>query len=110
MKEICASSLSEKRWVLRPCDDALILTFMQKLGFSETLARLLVMRHQTLESSSLFLEPSLRRHLPDPLILKDMNKAIQRLYQAIKEGEKILVWGDYDVDGATSSALLHRFF
>jgi len=68
------------------------------------------MRHQTLESSSLFLEPSLRRHLPDPLILKDMDKAIQRLYQAIEAGEKILVWGDYDVDGATSSALLHRFF
>jgi len=110
MKEICASSLSEKRWVLRPCDEALILSFMQKLGFSETLARLLVMRHQTLESSSLFLEPSLRRHLPDPLILKDMDKAIQRLYQAIEAGEKILVWGDYDVDGATSSALLHRFF
>lgn len=110
MKEVCASSLSEKRWVLRPYDDALILTFMQKLGLSETLSRLLVMRHQTLESSSLFLKPSLRRHLPDPLILKDMNKAIQRLHQAIKAGEKILVWGDYDVDGATSSALLHRFF
>jgi single-stranded-DNA-specific exonuclease len=110
MEEICASSLSEKRWVLRPCDEALILSFMQRLGFSETLARLLVMRHQTLESSSLFLEPSLRRHLPDPLILKDMDKAIQRLYQAIEAGEKILVWGDYDVDGATSSALLHRFF
>lgn len=110
MKEICASSLSEKRWVLRPCDEALILSFMQKRGFSETLARLLVMRHQTLDSSSLFLKPSLRRHLPDPLILKDMDKAIQRLHQAIEAGEKILVWGDYDVDGATSSALLHRFF
>ncbi|MBL8676413.1 MAG: single-stranded-DNA-specific exonuclease RecJ [Alphaproteobacteria bacterium] len=110
MKEVCGSSFSEKRWVLRPCDDALILSFIQKLEISETLARLLVMRHQTLESSSLFLEPSLRRHLPDPLILKDMKKAIQRLHQAIKAGEKILVWGDYDVDGATSSALLYRFF
>lgn len=110
MKEVCASSFSEKRWVLRPWDDALILSFIQKLGISETLARLLVMRHQTLESSSLFLEPSIRRHLPDPLILKDMNKAVQRLHQAIKAGEKILIWGDYDVDGATSSALLHRFF
>lgn len=110
MKEVCVSSFSEKRWVLRPCDDALIFSFIQKLGISEILARLLVVRHQTLESSSLFLEPSLRRHLPDPLILKDMSKAVQRLHQAIKAGEKILVWGDYDVDGATSSALLHRFF
>ncbi|EKE09611.1 MAG: hypothetical protein ACD_16C00130G0016 [uncultured bacterium] len=110
MKDVCTCSLSEKRWALRPCEDAQVLTFMQKLGISEILARLLIMRHQTLESSSLFLEPSLRHHLPDPLCLKDMGKAVERLQRAIERNEKILVWGDYDVDGATSSALLHRFF
>ena len=110
MKEICSHSISEKRWVLRPCEETQVLTLMQKFNISPTLARLLVMRGHSLESVPLFLEPSLRSHLPDPLLLKDMNKAIARLIQAIAAHEKILIWGDYDVDGATSSALLCRFF
>lgn len=110
MKEICSRSLLEKRWVLRPCKESQVLTFTQKLGLSPTLARLLAMRGHDLESIPLFLDPSLRQHLPDPFILKDMEKAINRLVQAIQSEEKIVIWGDYDVDGATSSALLSRFF
>ncbi|OJW50179.1 MAG: single-stranded-DNA-specific exonuclease RecJ [Alphaproteobacteria bacterium 41-28] len=110
MNEICTHSLSQKRWVLRPYEEAHVLKFMQKLNISPTLARLLVMRGHTLESAPLYLEPTLRQHLPDPLMLKDMDKAASRLIQAITTREKILVWGDYDVDGATSSALLCRFF
>lgn len=110
MKEICTYSLSEKRWLLRPYEESQVLTFMQKLNLSPTLARFLSMRRIGLEAASLFLQPSLRHHLPDPLLLKDMDKAIARLAQAITTHEKILVWGDYDVDGATSSALLYRFF
>ncbi len=110
MKEVCSHSLSQKRWVLRPYEDSHTLTFTQKLDISPTLARLLAMRGQTLESAPLFLEPSLRHHLPDPLLLKDMDKVITRLLQAIISHEKIVIWGDYDVDGATSSALLYRFF
>lgn len=110
MKEICSHSLSQKRWVLRPYEETHVLTFMQKLDISPTLARLLVMRGHDLDSVSLFLKPSLRDHLPDPMILKDMDKAIVRLVRAVTSHEKILIWGDYDVDGATSSALLCRFF
>lgn len=110
MKEICPHSLSAKRWLLRPSDEAQILTYMQKLDVSPTIARFLVMRNVDLQMAPLFLEPTMKRHLPDPLILKDMDKAVERLVQAIKNQEKILVWGDYDVDGATSSALLYRFF
>lgn len=110
MKEICPASLSDKRWLLRACDEMQALTFTQKLSVSTILARLLVMREHELASAPLFLEPSLRRHLPDPLILKDMDQAVARLLQAIMAGEQIVVWGDYDVDGATSSALLCRFF
>jgi len=110
MQEICTSSLSQKRWTLRAFDEIHIQTFMQKLGISPTLARLLVMRGHDLDSAPLFLEPSLKRHLPDPLILKDMDKAVTRLQHAIQSKEKIIIWGDYDVDGATSSALLSRFF
>ncbi|MBP6951291.1 MAG: single-stranded-DNA-specific exonuclease RecJ [Alphaproteobacteria bacterium] len=110
MKEICGSSLSEKRWLLRDYEETHALAFMQKLEVSPTLARLLAMRGHDLEGAPLFLEPSLRQHLPDPLSLKDMDKAIERLFKAITLREKILVWGDYDVDGATSSALFCRFF
>lgn len=110
MKEICAQSLTKKRWLLRAYEESHVLTFMQKLNLSPTIARFLAMRNVGLEAAPLFLEPSLRDHLPDPLLLKDMDKAVNRLLQAITSREKILVWGDYDVDGATSSALLCRFF
>lgn len=110
MNEICSKSLSQKRWVLRACDETHALTFMQKMEVSPTLARFLTIRGHDLSSAPLFLEPTLRDQLPDPLLLKDMDKAIDRLVQAITSHEKIVVWGDYDVDGATSSALLTRFF
>lgn len=96
--------------MLRASEEMRTLTFMQKLGVSSTVARLLVMRGQTLDSTPLFLEPTLRHHLPNPFILKDMEQAVMRLQRAIMQGEKIIIWGDYDVDGATSSALLCRFF
>ncbi|MBA3813822.1 MAG: single-stranded-DNA-specific exonuclease RecJ [Alphaproteobacteria bacterium] len=110
MKEVCSQSLLEKRWLLRAYEETQVLTFIQKLELSPTLARLLAMRKVDLDSAPLFLEPSLRSHLPDPLLLKDMDKAVDRLLKAITMQEKILIWGDYDVDGATSSALLCRFF
>ena len=110
MEETFPQSISQKRWVLRAYEETQVLTFMQKLEVSPTLARLLVMRGHNLESAPGFLAPTLRQHLPDPLLLKDMDKAVTRLVQAITSHEKIVVWGDYDVDGATSSALLCRFF
>lgn len=110
MKEICAHSLLEKRWMLRSCDENHIQTFVQKFELSSIVARLLAMRGHDVHSVPLFLEPSLRHHLPDPLLLKDMDRAVTRLLKAIQSRERTLIWGDYDVDGATSSALLSRFF
>ncbi len=107
--EICSSSLSNNRWCLRPSEERSIQTLVQKLGLSPTLARLLVMRGHDLDSVPHFLNPTLRNHLPDPYVLKDMELAVTRLLQAIQSQQKILIWGDYDVDGATSSALLCRF-
>jgi single-stranded-DNA-specific exonuclease len=63
-----------------------------------------------LDSAASFLNPTLCDLLPDPARLQDMDAAAARLVAAIQAGEKIAVFGDYDVDGATSSALLHRFF
>jgi single-stranded-DNA-specific exonuclease len=76
----------------------------------EQLGRLLAARGLTPDEVPLYLEPTLREQLPDPARFKDMEKAVARLVAAIAAGEKIAVWGDYDVDGATSAALLLRYF
>ncbi|MGB6087221.1 single-stranded-DNA-specific exonuclease RecJ, partial [Parvibaculum sp.] len=73
-------------------------------------ARVLAGRGVAPEDCAAYLAPSLRTLLPDPSTLADMDKAAVRVADAIIAGEKIAVFGDYDVDGATSSALLHRFF
>jgi single-stranded-DNA-specific exonuclease len=81
-----------------------------QLALPEILARLLAQRGVGLEEAARFLSPRLRDQLPDPAQLKDMDRAVDRLVRAIRDSEKIVVFGDYDVDGATSAALLLRFF
>lgn len=73
---------------------------------SESLARVLAGRGVGLDAAASYLLPSLRRDLPDPSTLTDMERAASRLAQAVESAEKVAVFGDYDVDGATSAALL----
>jgi single-stranded-DNA-specific exonuclease len=82
----------------------------QRHGLPDAVCRLLAAREVELDGVPDFLEPTLRRFLPDPLHLRDMDVAVARLVRALRDGERIVVFGDYDVDGATSSALLLRFF
>jgi len=104
-------SASGRRWRLRGvADDAAAAALATQLAVPEILARLLTQRGVGLEEAARFLSPRLRDQLPDPAHLKDMDRAVERLVRAIREGEKIVVFGDYDVDGATSAALLLRFF
>ena len=104
-------SASGKRWRLRGItDDAAAAAIATQLAVPEILARLLTQRGVGLEEAAGFLSPRLRDQLPDPAHLKDMDRAVERLVRAIREHEKIVVFGDYDVDGATSAALLLRFF
>src|SRR5215212_8953199 len=103
-------SVCGKRWRVRPCDDNAALLIAQRLGLPEIVARLLAMRGIGLAEAPSFLAPRLREQLPDPSHLRDMTPAVARLVRAIRDGEKIVVFGDYDVDGATSAALLLRFF
>lgn len=103
-------SLTGKRWELRSRDERAALGLAQRLRLPEPVARALVARGVMEEAAELFLEPSLRYQLPDPSCLKDMEVAADRLARAIRNGERIAVFGDYDVDGATSAAVLHRFF
>ena len=103
-------SLTGRRWAARLADERLALAMAQRHGLPDAICRLLAARDVGLESVPDFLEPTLRKFLPDPSHLKDMDAAVERLVRAVKAGEKIVVFGDYDVDGATSAALLQRFF
>ena len=103
-------SLSGKRWLSRPFDGRASLTLAQRAGIPEIVGRLLAARGVGLEEVDAFLNPKLNRLLPDPDHLKGMKAACERLSSAIVQGEQIAVFADYDVDGATSSALLSRFF
>lgn len=103
-------SLKGKRWVRRPVDDRMGLALSQRLGLPDVIGQLLVSRGLNLDTAESFLDPRIRDQLPDPLALKDMTSAVERLVKAIAQNETIAIFGDYDVDGATSAALLKRFF
>jgi single-stranded-DNA-specific exonuclease len=103
-------SLTGRRWAARLGDERAALAIAQRHGLPDAVARLLAARDVDLEGVADFLDPTLRKFLPDPLHLKDMDAAVARLLRAVRAGERIVVFGDYDVDGATSSALLLRFF
>lgn len=103
-------SLTGRRWQAAPSDERLALTLSQRLALPEVIGRVLAARGIGLEEAEIFLNPSLKALLPDPSHLKDMDKAAERLVKAVITGEVIGIFGDYDVDGATSSALLRIFF
>ncbi|PKU23086.1 single-stranded-DNA-specific exonuclease RecJ [Telmatospirillum siberiense] len=103
-------SLTGRRWQVSAVDERQALAMCQRLDLPEVVGRVLAARHIDLDQASSFLNPTLRELLPDPFHLLDMRKAADRLAEAVRGGETIGIFGDYDVDGATSSALLSRFF
>jgi single-stranded-DNA-specific exonuclease len=102
-------SLTGRRWSLTPTDEQLAMALSQRHGVPEIVARVLAARGVGLNEVESFLAPKLRDLLPDPCRLKDMRAGSERLATAITAGERIAVFGDYDVDGATAAALLLRF-
>ena len=103
-------SLTGKLWLQRPINERLALALSQRLGVSEIVGRILTARGIGLDDANGFIEPTLRDHLPNPNSLQDMGIAAERLANAIMKDELIGIFGDYDVDGATSSSLLSRMF
>ena len=103
-------SVCGRRWRLRAGDIAEGQAIAERLGLPEIVGRLLAQRGVDHDHAPGFLDPRLRDQLPDPSHLRDMEVAATRLARAVREGETIAVFGDYDVDGATSTALLARFF
>lgn len=102
-------SLRGLRWRERGGDARLGLTLAQRLGVPEIVGRILAGRGVAESEAERYLMPMLRDALPDPLSFKGMAEAVARLVDAVRNGETIAIFGDYDVDGATSSALLKRF-
>jgi len=100
----------EKSWVvINKGDIAVVKQLAVSLGVSESLANLMVQRNITsAEEAKAFFNPTLDL-LHDPFLMKDMNIAVDRISTAVKKNEKILVYGDYDVDGTTAVALMYSF-
>lgn len=100
----------EREWRLKdPADPEKVAQLSAELGIDPVLASLLVTRGvQTFEEARSFFRPNLEA-LHDPFLMKDMSNAVDRLEKAISEKEKILVYGDYDVDGTTAVALVFSF-
>jgi single-stranded-DNA-specific exonuclease len=100
----------ERKWILKnSADPEKVSRLGTELGIDRVLAELLVQRGvETFEEARKFFRPSLD-DLHDPFLMKDMDKAVDRLTQAVSSREKILVYGDYDVDGTTAVALVFSF-
>ncbi|MBW2961624.1 single-stranded-DNA-specific exonuclease RecJ [Mesonia aestuariivivens] len=98
------------RWTLKPLpNQEKVAQLQQALGVEKAIATLLVQRGiETFEAAKKFFRPSLE-DLHDPFLMKDMEKAVVRIEEALAEGENIMVYGDYDVDGTTSVALMSSY-
>ena len=103
-------SVSDKNWKFRKFNNLDIKKYSENYSLNEITAKLLAIRKNNIDDISLFLKPNIKNLLPNPFNLKDMKIAVDRTYDAINKNEVIGIFGDYDVDGATSTALLSRYF
>ncbi|MDB9743766.1 single-stranded-DNA-specific exonuclease RecJ [Pelagibacteraceae bacterium] len=103
-------SVSGKNWILKKFNQADILFFKENFLLDEITAKLLSIRDIQKKDVNSFLNPSIKNFLPNPNVLLDMEKSSLRTIESIKNNDKIGIFGDYDVDGATSTALLGKYF
>ena len=105
------AKIMEKRWVVATnCKEEAVVRLAEELNIDVTLARILVQRNVcNFVEAKYFFRPDLA-HLHNPFLMKDMDLAIARIESALENDEKILIYGDYDVDGTTSVALVYSFF
>jgi len=99
----------EKRWIIQKSDQKFVQKLAKDLGVNHIVAHLLVLRGiKNFDDAKLFFRPELK-HLHDPFLMKNMQDAVDRIEKAIANKEKVLVYGDYDVDGTTSVAMMYSF-
>ncbi len=104
------NSVLGKDWISKNYNEETASFLKENFSLSEILSRLIAIRNIKMEEVKLFLNPRIKNLLPNPFILKDMEKAVDRTIKAISKKEKIGIFGDYDVDGATSTAILGNYF
>ena len=104
------SSVTGKNWIFKKYDNLEVKKFSEDYLVSEIVAKLLSIRKKNIEDINFFLNPKIKNVLPNPFHLKDMKNAVERTYQALCNEQTLGIFGDYDVDGATSTALLSIYF
>ncbi len=103
-------SVSGKTWVLKNYSQSEVMFIKENFSLDEITSKLLSIRNIKRDEIKGFLNPSIKNFLPNPECLNDMEKSAQRANKAIIDNEKIGIFGDYDVDGASATALLGNFF
>ena len=104
------SSVSGKNWQLNKFNSSDITKLTEDYSLTEVVAKLLSIRKINIDNINLYLDPKIKNLLPNPMQLKDMKVAVNRTYESIINSDTLGIFGDYDVDGASSTALLKRFF
>ena len=104
-----SKSLNGNIWRLTPADNRQAELIAQRFSLSPLVARILTSRNILENQVNDFLNPKLQNLMPNPFVLKDMEKAVKRIAQAIMLKQKIAIIGDYDVDGATSTSVMRLF-
>src|SRR5687768_2427495 len=104
-------SFAGRRWTERldGASEAIALAIAQRHGLGDVLARVLAGRGVLCDDAAAFLDPRIRTLLPDPFVLAGMERAVSRIADAIESRSTIGIFGDYDVDGAVSAALMAEF-
>ena len=103
-------SVSGKSWILKKYDQEDLTFIKENFSLDDITSKLLSIRNIKKEKVEFFLNPSIKNYLPNPNNLIDMKKSTLRTVEAISNNEKIGIFGDYDVDGASSTALLGNYF
>ena len=103
-------SVTGKEWILKKFDNNNLNYLKDNFFLDEFTSKILAIRKINKDQISQFLNPTIKNSLPSPAILKDMDKAINRVYELIKKKQTIAILGDYDVDGASSTAILGNYF
>ena len=103
-------SISGKKWIYKKYDSNYVTFLKENFFLDEITAKLLSIRNINKDYIASFLKPSIKNLVPNPNILKDMDKTTNRILKSIISKEKIGIFGDYDVDGASSTALIGNYF
>ena len=99
----------QKNWLVMQDDETIVKKFVDELNISELTAKILIHRKIIdVEDARIFLDPENRQEFNDPFLMKDISIAVERIKKAIESQEKIVIYGDYDVDGMSSTALMIR--